>query len=149
MSFLPKKTSIHSPFGMWDDGLHHLMEGFFYPLRGEEGTPRLMPRIDLKEKDTSFVVKVDLPGMKKEDIELSLQDGVLTIEATRQDEHKEENDGELLRRERSYGRYVRQVSLGNNIDEASVHASFEDGVLEVVVPKLEAVPASKVKVDIK
>jgi len=109
----------------------------------------LVPRIDVKETETAFQVKADLPGMKKEDIELTLQDGVLSISATRDDEHKEEADGELLHRERIFGRYVRNISLGNRIDENSVHASFEDGVLEVTVPKLESGTDDKVRVAIK
>jgi len=148
MSLLPKKSTSHSPFGLFDDGFTSLMDGFFLPVRREGDSNRLMPRIDIKEKDAAFEVKADLPGMKKDDIELTLHDGILSISATREDEHKEEKDGELLRRERSYGHYMRQIPLGQNIDEKNVHASFEDGVLEVEVPKLEPVPAGKVKVDI-
>lgn len=149
MSLLPKKTGVHSPFGFFDDGFHSLMDDFFFPMRGEERSQRMVPRVDVKEKDAVFEVKADLPGMKKDDIELTLQDGVLNISATREDEHQEESDGELLRRERTFGRYVRNISLGRNIDENSVQASFEDGVLKVIVPKLEQLPDSKVKVDIK
>ena len=87
--------------------------------------------------------------MKKDDLELTLHDGMLSISATHEDEHKEEKDGELLRRERSYGHYMRQIPLGQNIDEKNVYASFKDGVLAITVPKLEAVPAGKVTVDIK
>jgi len=149
MSLLPKKTASHSPFGLFDDGFNSLVEGFFLPMRGEGESQRLMPRVDVKEKDSAFEVKADLPGMKKDDIELTVHNGVLSISATREDEHRSEKDGELLRRERSYGHYLRQIPLGTNIDEQKVHASFEDGVLEVVVPKLEPVEAGKVKVDIK
>ena len=94
-----------------------------------------MPRIDVKEKESAFEVKADMPGIKKDDIELTVRNGVLSISATREDEHKhkEEKDGELLRRERSYGHYMRQIPLGTNIDEQRVHASFEDGVLQVVL----------------
>lgn len=148
MDLLPKKTGAHSPFGLFDHGFNSLMEGFFFPLRGDGESQRLMPRIDVKETDSAYDVKADLPGMKKDDIELTVHNGVLSISATREDEHKEEKDGELLRRERSYGHYMRQIPLGTNIDEQHVHASFEDGVLQVTVPKLEPVEAGKVKVDI-
>ncbi len=148
MSLLPKKSTSQSPFGLFDEGFTSLMDGFFLPMRREGGSNRLMPQIDIKEKEAAFEVKADLPGMKKDDIELTLHDGLLSICATREDEHKEEKDGELLRRERSYGHYMRQIPLGQNVDEQNVHASFEDGVLKIIVPKLEAVPANKVKIDI-
>ncbi len=149
MSLLPKKTRGHSPFSVFDDGFNSLMDDFLLPRRAVGVDQRLVPRIDVKETETAFQVKADLPGMKKEDIELTLQDGVLSISATRDDEHKEEADGELLHRERIFGRYVRNISLGNRIDENSVHASFEDGVLEVTVPKLESGTDDKVRVAIK
>lgn len=149
MSLLPKKSGFRSPFSLFEDDFSNLIEGFFLPMRGDAGSQRLMPRIDVKENDTAFEIKADLPGMKKDDIELTVHNGVLDISATREDEHKEEKDGELIRRERSYGHYIRQIPLGNNIDEKAVHASFEDGVLQVTVPKLDTVEAQKMKVDIK
>ena len=85
MGSLPKKTASHSPFGLFDDGFNSLMEGFFLPMRGEGESQRLMPRVDLKEKDSAFEVKADLPGMKKDDIELTVHHGVLSISATRED----------------------------------------------------------------
>lgn len=149
MSILPRKAGLHSPLSLFNDDFNNLMEGFFLPMRGETGPQQLVPRIDVKENENAFEVKADLPGMKKDDIELTVHNGVLSISATREDEHKEEKDGELIRRERSYGHYMRQIPLGNNIDENAVHASFEDGVLQVVVPKIETVTPQKVKVDIK
>lgn len=149
MSILPRKAGLYSPLSLFNDDFSDLMEGFFLPMRGETASQRLVPRIDVKETDNAFEVKADLPGMKKDDIELTVHNGVLSISATREDEHKEEKDGELIRRERSYGHYMRQIPLGNNIDEKAVHASFEDGVLQVVLPKMEAVEEQKVKVDIK
>jgi HSP20 family protein len=149
MSLLPKKSGVHSPFSLFDDDFSDLMQGFFFPMRREGGERTQMPRIDVKEMETAFEIKADLPGMKKDNIELTVHNGVLTISATREDEHKEEKEGELIRRERAYGRYMRQIPLGNHIDEKAVHASFEDGVLQVTVPKLEAVEAGKVKVAIK
>lgn len=149
MSLFPKKISKHSPLGFFDDRFGDLFEGFFMPIRDDSGFKSLNPRIDVKEQDGAYQIKADMPGMKKDDIEITVQEGMLIISATKEDEHKEEKDGEVLRRERYYGHYLRQIPLGANIDEANVHASLEDGVLEIKVPKLEQEKANKVTVDIK
>jgi len=149
MSLFPKKISKHSPLGFFDDRFGDLFEGFFMPVRGESDFKQLNPRIDVNEQDGIYEIKADMPGMKKDDIEITVQEGVLTISATKEDEHKEEREGELLRQERFYGRYLRQIPLGTNIDEHHVHASFVDGVLEIKVPKLAREQPKKVTVDIK
>lgn len=121
------------------------------PVRsnGDRGFKSLSPRIDVNETDSAFEIKADMPGMKKGDIEIEVQEGVLKISATKEDENKEEKDGELVRQERYYGHYFRQIPLGSNIDEQQVHASLEDGVLSIKVPKLEQEQAKKITVDIK
>ncbi len=151
MSLFPKKVTRHSPFDFFDDRFGDLFEGFFLPVRtsGEGEFKSLSPRIDINETDSAFEIKADMPGMKKEDIEVDVQEGVLKISASKEDEHKEEKDGELVRQERYYGHYFRQIPLGTNIDEQQVSASLEDGVLEIKVPKLEQEQAKKVKIDIK
>jgi len=149
MSLFPRKISTHSPLGFFDDRFGDLFEGFFMPVRGKSDFNHMSPRIDVKEQDTAYEIKADMPGMKKDDIEITVHEGMLTISATKEDEHKEEKEGELLRQERFYGRYLRQIPLGKNIDEHHVHASFDDGVLEIKVPKLAQEQPKKVTVDIK
>ena len=149
MSLFPRKISKHSPLGFFDDRFGDLFDGFFMPVRDNNGLKPLNPRIDVNEQDGAYQIKADMPGIKKDDIEITMQEGVLTISATKEDEHKEEKDGVLLRQERYYGHYLRQIPLGSNIDEANVHASFEDGVLDIKVPKREQGKVNKVAIDIK
>ena len=95
-----------------------------------------VPAIDVYEKDNEVVVKAQLPGCKKEDIEVTIQDNVLTIKAERKQEEEVEDEG-YYRREISYGTIVRTVPLPVPVDEEKVTAKFEDGVLTIRAPKLE------------
>jgi HSP20 family protein len=90
-----------------------------------------------------------MPGMKKEDIHITLENGVLRLEAETSQEDKEEKDGKVIRQERRYGKYMRSFDLGNNIHEEDINASFEDGVLTLTAPKVaEQVPQQR-KIDIQ
>jgi len=90
-------------------------------------------RADVREKEDAYVVEAELPGVKKEDVQIVSQEGMLTI-AVQASEEKEQKDGEYVRRERYTGRTARSFSL-KNIDEAGISAKLEDGVLYVTLPK--------------
>ncbi len=100
------------------------------------------PRVDLYETDTELVAKVELPGVKKEDVEVEHEDGHFVI---RGKTHKDEevNEEGLYRRERYHGEFQRVVHLPVEIDEENIKATFEDGVLEVRAPKTEPEPHGK------
>lgn len=97
----------------------------------------LPPRINVSDQDKAYCVTADLPGVAKDDIQLSMQDGVLTIKAEVQQEKEEQKD-QIIRRERYTGQYFRQMNLGPNASENGVEADFINGVLKVTVPKIEA-----------
>jgi HSP20 family protein len=78
-------------------------------------------------------VRADLPGLKKEDVTVDVEDGMLAISGERRDEHEEDRDG-YYRSERSYGRFYRAVPLPDGANAEQIDASFNDGVLEVTVP---------------
>jgi HSP20 family protein len=92
------------------------------------------PAVDVQETDAGFVVKADLPDMKKEDINVKLADGVLTIEGERKQE-EEEKGKKFHRIERQYGQFIRRFALPADVDAANVKAEFKDGVLNVHLPK--------------
>jgi HSP20 family protein len=94
------------------------------------------PDLDITEEKDQYVFKADLPGLKKEDIKISVQDDILSIEGERQSETVSE-DKQIHRRERSYGRFTRSLNLGNRVDAAKIKANYKDGVLELIVPKAE------------
>lgn len=89
--------------------------------------------LDLYEKDNQVVVKASLPGFKKEDIDVQLHDGVLTINA-KHSEETEEKDAKFYRRERRFGSVSRRLALPGVVDDSNVNAELKDGVLTVTVP---------------
>lgn len=94
------------------------------------------PALDLLEEKDQYVLKADLPGIKKEDIKISFEHGVLRIDGERKSE-VEHKDRQVHRIERSYGRFVRVINLGTDVDQNKIHANYKDGILEVIVPKSE------------
>lgn len=100
------------------------------------------PSCEISEEERNYLLKVDLPGVKKENVKVEVDGDRLTIRAERKEE-KEEKSKKRYLSEISYGSYVRSFSLPQPIDEKKVEAKFEDGVLMVTVPKTEA--ASKAK----
>ena len=105
-----------------------------------------MPPVDIQETDNEFIVKADLPEVKKEDVKVHLQEGVLAIEGERRQE-KEEKGKRFHKVEREYGKFVRRFAMPTEIDPEKVRAEFKEGVLNVFLPKA---PAAKPKViDVK
>lgn len=107
---------------------------FFNAMRTGENHFHL-PATDIHETDAGYEVTAELPGIKKEDIRISLDNGVLSIEAQTSHESEQKEKGQVLRRERRTGKYMRRFALGPDIDEQKVEASFKDGVLHLVVPR--------------
>jgi HSP20 family protein len=113
---------------------------------GDTNFADFMPPVDIEETDADFVVKADLPDVKKEEIKIRVQDGVLTIEGERRQE-KEDKGKRFHKIEREYGRFVRRFALPTEIDGEKVRAEFRDGVLNVMLPKAPA--AKPTMIDVK
>jgi HSP20 family protein len=94
------------------------------------------PPLDVYEDKDNLYVKAELPGMKREDIEVSLHDGTLKVSGERKSEHKHE-EGEVYRAERFAGKFQRSVSLPNPVSADKVKAEYRDGVLTITLPKTE------------
>ena len=92
------------------------------------------PAVDVQETDTEYVIKADLPDVKKEDVKVELLDGTLTIEGERQQE-KEEKGKKFHKIEREYGKFLRRFALPSEVDPSKVQAEFKNGVLNVHLPK--------------
>jgi HSP20 family protein len=95
------------------------------------------PAVDVQETDKEYIVKADLPDVKKDDVKVGIEDGVLTLEGERKQE-KEEKGKKFHRVERVYGKFVRRLALPMEVDAQKVAAEFKDGVLNVRMPKAEA-----------
>jgi len=152
MNDISKKSPSRDPgWSLFDEGFDNLFEGFFRPMR--VATPfssgdHLTPAIDVTENDQAYNVKAELPGIRKEDIHVTLQDGVLTISAeTHADKEQKEGD-RVIRRERRYGKYSRSMTLNQQIDENSVKATYTDGILSLTLQKKEESKPQRINVQI-
>jgi len=106
---------------------------FRYRQPGQE----MVPAIDVQEDSACYHIKADLPGVEKDDIQVTLENGVLTLSAETHKESSEEKEGKVIRRERHIGRYRRAMAVGADVDAAGVRAHFENGVLSLDLPKLD------------
>ena len=90
------------------------------------------PAVDVITRDGDMVIEAELPGMKREDVDVGFKDGILTISGKRKEEEEREGDNYLLK-ERRYGSFSRSMTLPEGVDESNVKASFKEGLLEVTV----------------
>jgi HSP20 family protein len=104
------------------------------------------PAVDVEENDKEYLIKAELPEVRKEDVKVEMLNGVLTIEGERRQE-KEEKGKKLHKVERSYGKFVRRFTLPTGIDTTKVQAEFKDGMLNVHLPKTPA--ATPKSIDVK
>ncbi|HEX5544358.1 MAG TPA: Hsp20/alpha crystallin family protein [Nitrospira sp.] len=105
------------------------------------------PSVDISETEGEYQIKAEIPDVKKEDVKVTLEDGVLTIQGERKHE-KEEKGKKFHRIERSYGSFVRTFSLPDVIDEEKVKAEFKDGVLNLHLPKSEKAKPKAIEVKV-
>ena len=131
-------------FGDFDS----LVDSFFLPLReaGVKPGASLVPAMDVVEKDDRYEVEVELPGVKKEDVNISLQEGVLTINAGNRREKTEERDGRVISRELRRGEFVRSLRFGSAIEESGIDAGFSDGILHIRLPKAQEAQPRRIEV---
>jgi HSP20 family protein len=114
--------------------------------QGEAAEARLWaPAIDISERKDAYIVTAELPGIRPEDLEVSLEDGVLTIKGERKFS-QESSDQQWHRVERRYGAFRRTITLPTQTNADEIEASFENGLLEVVVPKAEEARPRKIQI---
>ena len=126
-------------------------DDFYAPIR-REGTTMgsfFTPRVDIKENGDHYEITAELPGVKKEDLHLHLEDGILSIEAETRQEDKDEKDGKIIRQERRYGKFSRSFSLGESVKEEDISAGFENGVLKITAPKVTEAAPVKRRIEVK
>jgi HSP20 family protein len=101
---------------------------------GETGARRFFPALDLQEDETTYQLQVELPGLSKEDVKISLNGRVLTIQGEKKSSHEENREG-VLRIERNYGNFQRRIQLPQAVAMEGSHAEMKDGVLYLRLPK--------------
>ena len=138
-------------FGRLTDLRDEIDRLFESPLADLARTSQILsgwtPALDLYEDKDNFVVKAELPGMKREDIEVSLHEGSLSISGERKSEEKH-TDAEVYRTERFFGRFQRTVALPTPVAADKVKASYKDGLLMITLPKTEEAKPKHIEVNV-
>ena len=129
-------------FPFYNDKDEHRMEKKLYGHRAHN-----LMKTDIREKKGSYVLDIDLPGFKKDELTIELNDGYLTISAAKglDQDKKEKETGHYIRRERYAGSCQRSFYVGNDVTEEDIHPKYENGILSFSVPKEEAKPVEEKK----
>lgn len=139
-------------FGRLSDLREEIDRLFDLPLAGFSASSPWMsgwtPALDVYEDKDQFVVKAELPGMKKDDIEVSLHDGSLTLSGERKNQHENREEG-VYRSERYFGRFQRTVDLPAAVADDKVKAEYRDGILSITLPKAEEAKPKQISVNVK
>ena len=129
-----------------DDAFDDLFRGFFMRPVRFEGQPDVQIKMDVSEDDKAYTVHAEIPGVKKEDIHVTIDGNQVAISAEIKNE-KEVKEGEkVLRSERYYGMVSRAFTLGQDVDEAAAQAKYDNGVLELRLPKQIAAKAKRLNI---
>ena len=145
MSLIPFRTKQADPVReFFNDEL------FFAPFVSASAVNRAQnwfPALDVAEESQQYTVKADLPGLSKEDVHVSFDNGVLTIEGERKAE-EEKSDKNYHRVERTYGKFVRSINVGTAVDPQGIKANYKDGVLNLILPKSERAKAKTIDINV-
>jgi HSP20 family protein len=152
LAFATEETQMNitrwEPFREMEDIFRQYSPFFARTLRrGGEGTS-WSPVADISETDKDYLIKAELPEVKKEDVKVTLDNGVITIAGERRQE-KEQKEANEIRVESFYGSFSRSFSLPENIDAQGIQAETKDGVLKVRIPKTQAAAPKKVAIEVK
>jgi HSP20 family protein len=114
----------------------------------EEGeTAEWAPKVDVYEDSEALRIHAELPGVKKDDVKISVRDGMLTLRGERKFENEDKKEN-YYRLERSYGSFLRSFTLPNTVDADKIHAAMKDGVLELTIPKKPEAKPKEIKVEV-
>jgi HSP20 family protein len=140
--FDPYNLTRFDPFGDIDDLFR---EGFTRPAL-LENQPRMQIKMDVKEDDNAYTVHADIPGVKKEDIQVDIDGNRVSISAETKMEKEEKKGEKVLRSERYVGKVTRSFTLAHDVDESKSEAKYSDGVLELTLPKKASTAARKLAI---
>jgi HSP20 family protein len=146
------KMEVHmSRLQLFDPDLNDPMEAMFrrlfWPARIESPIPSMSMRLDVAEKDGAYLIKADLPGVRKEDISIRIEGNLVHIEAQSRQEKETRGEGEkILRSERHYGTISRTLGLAEDVDDAKANARYDNGVLTLELPKRKGAATRRIAV---
>lgn len=127
------------------DPLEDVFKGFFRPMRMETA-PEVQIKMDVKEEDNAYTVHAEIPGVKKEDIQVTIDGNQVFISAETKQERDVKEGSKTVHSERYYGKVARRFSLASEIDESGAEAKYADGILELKLPKKAATSAKRLDI---
>ena len=132
-----------------NDSFDELLRGFFVRPTADEDAPQTAQsfRVDVREDDSAYTVYAEIPGVKKEDIHVTIEADQIAISAETRNERETREGERVLRAERHYGKVYRAFTLGQAVDEDKAVARYADGVLELTLPKKAAVSARRLSIN--
>lgn len=140
-------NSLMTRGSLFDDFFRDMSPGFFVkPLHGEPLPSPGQIRMDVKESDAAYTVSAEIPGVKKEDIHVTIEGGMVMVraEVKQEDSHK---DDKQLRSERYFGSVSRGISLPENVDQSQAKAKYDNGVLTLTLPKKQGGATQKLRIE--
>ena len=141
-------SAIDKPSGFLDDFYRPFgslfNQGFPSRLLGD--TEAWLPAVDIKREDGAYLIEMEVPGFKPEEIEVEAHDGILTIQGARESE-TDKSEGDFIRRERRYGKFVRRFNLPAGANSDDINAQVKEGVLHIRVPNGEGSNPRKISVE--
>lgn len=140
-----RRGDVFSELTRMQEEMNRYFDDFFGEQRRGLAEGAWLPAVDVSETDADFVVRAELPGMAQNEIEINVQDNVLTLKGEKKQEKKEEKEN-FQRLERSYGSFSRSFTLPAGVKPEDIKASFKDGVLEVTMPKTEEAKPKKIAI---
>ncbi len=140
---IPQRPMVHLR-----NDLARLYDEVFGSEEDVESMGKINPRVNLEESDKDYIVTAELPGMDKDSVKITFQDGNLSISGEKKIE-KKEDEGNFHRFERQHGKFCRTFNIDDLIQSDKIKASFENGILTVTLPKAEAKKAKEIKIDVK
>lgn len=132
----------------FDDAIDNLFKGFMvrpFSMDMEKQAPQI--KVDVKEDDKAYTVHADIPGVKKEDIHVTIDGSRISLSAEVKKEEEEKKGEAVIRSERYYGKVYRAFSLGQEVDEGASKAKYSDGVLELTLPKKARVESKRLTIE--
>lgn len=136
-------VTLYNPF---DESFDDLFKGFFVRPMAFENQAPVRVQMDVKEDDKAYVVHAEIPGVKREDISVTIDGNQVAISAEVKREKDDKQGEKVLRSERYYGKVFRAFTLAQEVDDAAAQARYSEGVLELTLPKKAAVSAKRLSI---
>lgn len=148
MKIIPYRQSLWDPFTPLEDIQREMNNMFDRSLSRLPKEETWAPAVDIVDDKDMIRVKAELPGVPKDQVDVNIQDGILSIKGEKKQE-KEVKDKDCIRTERFFGSFRRSFSLPSGVDAQGIKANYKDGVLEVILPKKEDAKSKSLKVKIE